>query len=111
MSQPDEPLIPDDEPATGGKPGQRTALEAAILAQATAAGPEKSICPSEVARQLAPQDWRALMPRVRVVASSLAQAGQLEIAQRGKPVSPQGPWRGPIRIRVPARNSAPKTED
>ena len=86
-------------------------IEAALLALIRQRGLLASACPSEVARQLAPQDWRALMPRVRVVASSLAQAGQLEIAQRGKTVSPQGPWRGPIRIRVPARNSAPKTED
>ena len=86
-------------------------IEAALLAIIHQRGPLASACPSEVARQLAPQDWRALMPRVRAVASALAQAGLLEIAQGGKAVSPQGPWRGPIRVRLPAQNSVPKTED
>jgi Protein of unknown function (DUF3253) len=79
-------------------------IEAALLALIRQRGPLASACPSEVARQLAPQDWRALMPRVRAVASTLAQAGLLEIAQRGQKVSPQGPWRGPIRVRLPLSN-------
>ena len=77
-------------------------IAAALLAIVHQRGSTATACPSEVARQMAPQDWRALMPQVRSVASSLAQAGLLEIAQRGKAVSPQGPWRGPIRVRLPA---------
>ncbi len=99
MSQPDEPLIPDDEPATGGKPGQRTALEAAILAQATAAGPEKSICPSEVARAMAPEDWRPLMTATRRAALRLHAEGRIAILRKGKPVAAQD-VRGVIRLRI-----------
>lgn len=58
-----------------------------------------TICPSEVARALSRDDWRALMPRVRRVASALALQGRVDVLQRGQAVDPQGPWRGPIRIR------------
>ena len=79
-------------------------IEAALLALIRQRGPLSSACPSEVARQLSPNDWRALMPRVRDVAALLAQRGLLEIAQGGKAVSPQGPWHGPIRVRLPPSN-------
>jgi hypothetical protein len=77
-------------------------IEAALLAIVHQRGPLSSACPSEVARQLLPNGWRGLMPRVRDVAASLALRGLLEIAQGGKAVSPQGPWRGPIRVRLPS---------
>lgn len=76
-------------------------IEAALLAMVRQRGPHSSACPSEVARSLSPTGWRTLMPRVRNAAGSLAQAGLLEISQRGQSVAPQGPWRGPIRIRLP----------
>ena len=80
-------------------------IEAALLAIIHQRGSLSSACPSEVARQLSPKAWRALMPRVREVAALLAQQGLLEIAQRGKVVSPHGPWHGPIRVRLAAQNS------
>lgn len=51
-------------------------IERAIrtLLRERAAG--KSICPSEVARALAPDDWRPLMPRLREVAARLASSGE-----------------------------------
>ena len=67
-------------------------------------GPGKTICPSEVARQLAadegvaePEQWRALMPAVRRVAGERAAAGDLVITQRGEPVD-SATARGPVRI-------------
>lgn len=57
-----------------------------------------SICPSEVARRLAPDDWRALMPLVRDVACALARAGRIRITQRGVAIDPDHPVRGPIRL-------------
>ena len=57
-----------------------------------------TICPSEVARALAPLDWRPLMPRVREVAATMAIAGQVELRQRGRVVSPFDELRGPLRI-------------
>ena len=86
-------------------------IAAALLAIIQKRGVTARACPSEVARQLAPQDWRALILRVRSVASSLAQAGLLEIAQRGKAVSPLGPWRGPIRVRLTVMHAQAKRPD
>lgn len=59
---------------------------------------DATICPSEVARALAPDDWRALMPQVRAVAVELARHGQLEIRQGGRTVNPAASLRGPIRL-------------
>ena len=67
-------------------------------------GLHATACPSEVARALAPQDWRALMTQVRDAASRLAQQGKIEIAQGGKATSSTGPWTGPIRLRLPRKD-------
>jgi hypothetical protein len=74
-------------------------LTAEILRQAAAAGPAKSICPSEVARALA-ADWRPLMRPVRTAAIALARAGQLHILRHGKPVPDLDAIRGVIRLRI-----------
>ena len=76
-------------------------LEAAVLTLVRQRGSLSSACPSEVARSLSSNAWRTLMPRVRDVAARLAQAGLLDISQRGQSVPPQGPWHGPIRVRLP----------
>ncbi len=60
--------------------------------------PPATICPSEAARALAPDDWRPLMPQVRAVAIDMAESGVLHIRQRGKTVKPDEPIRGPIRL-------------
>lgn len=73
-------------------------IEAEILAQTTARGPDKSICPSEVARNLA-EEWRPLMHLVRQAAISLAQSGQIEILRKGKPIDPAA-LHGVIRLRT-----------
>jgi len=64
-------------------------------------GPGKSLCPSEVARALAPQDWRAQMEPVRKAARELARAGRIRVTQKEKELSPDSPWRGPVRLRLP----------
>ena len=76
-------------------------IAAAMLQLVSQRASAASACPSEVARRLAPNQWRALMPRVREIAARLAVQGQIEITQRGAAVSPQGPWTGPIRLRQP----------
>jgi Protein of unknown function (DUF3253) len=76
-------------------------IECVLLAIVRERGPLSSACPSEAARALSSAGWRALMPRVRDVAAQLAQRGLLEIAQRGESVPPHGPWKGPIRVRLP----------
>ena len=69
-----------------------------ILALLRARREGATICPSEVARALEPSRWRALMPRVREVAATMAAAGEVELRQRGRALSPFDEVRGPLRI-------------
>ncbi|MGU3434131.1 DUF3253 domain-containing protein [Actinomycetes bacterium M1A6_2h] len=57
-----------------------------------------SICPSDVARAVSPDDWRPLMEPVRKAARRMVDAGEVEITQKGSVVDPSTA-RGPIRIR------------
>ncbi len=75
-------------------------LEHAIFELLADRRPGATICPSEVARAEAPDDWRPLMPRVRAVAADLAANGRLVVTQRGEPIDPHAA-RGPIRLRLP----------
>lgn len=72
----------------------------AILALLTQRAPEASICPSEAARRLDADGWRALMPEVREAAARLADAGRLEVTQGGRVVDGRAA-RGPVRLRRP----------
>lgn len=76
-------------------------LTETLLRLVAARGPGKSICPSEVARALAPDEatWRPLMHRVRHAALALQAEGRLEILRKGKPV-PATEVRGVIRLRA-----------
>jgi hypothetical protein len=59
---------------------------------------DATICPSEVARALAPApQWRDLMAGVRRVAAVEQAAGRLEFRQHGEAVDPANA-RGPIRL-------------
>lgn len=73
-------------------------LRQAIATLLAAREPPATICPSEVARAAAPDAWRALMPRVREVAFAMARQGRIEVRQKGQPVAPDPPPRGPIRL-------------
>lgn len=59
---------------------------------------DATMCPSEVARALRPDGWRALMPDVRDAARGLAREGRVVVTQRGAALSPDAEWRGPVRI-------------
>ena len=76
------------------------AIAQAILRQPAARGPGKSICPSEVARELGGEAWRSLMTPVRQAAIRLARAGQVLVLRKGKPVPPEG-VKGVIRVATP----------
>lgn len=65
-----------------------------------ARAPGKTVCPSDVARALAPEGWRPLMPLVRDVARSRALAGTIVVMQRGLVVDIDDA-RGPIRLARP----------
>jgi hypothetical protein len=59
---------------------------------------DKSICPSEAARALAGEgDFRPFMDPVREAAARLADAGRIEVTQKGEQVR-IGEVRGPIRL-------------
>ena len=80
------------------EPSSEQAIEATLLRLVTARGADKSICPSEAARALAPE-WQSLMGPVRRVAVRLAMAGRIDILRKGKPVDPAS-VRGVIRLRL-----------
>lgn len=71
-----------------------------ILAQAGRRGRGKTLCPSEVARALAPEDWRDLMESVRSVAFELSTKNAIAVLQKGAAVDP-ATVKGPIRIGLP----------
>ena len=74
-------------------------IRTTILTLAGAAGPAKSICPSEVARALA-TEWRSLMGAVRAEAVTLTREGKLQILRHGRPVQDLDALRGVIRLRI-----------
>jgi hypothetical protein len=72
-------------------------IAAEILRLTDGRGPTASICPSEVARSLS-ENWRPLLGAVRREAALLAEAGDIEILRKGRPVPPAD-VRGVIRLR------------
>ena len=59
--------------------------------------PDKTICPSEVARALGGDQWRDLMEPVRTVAGELAARGDVVVTQKDQPVD-IATARGPVSI-------------
>lgn len=82
-----------------GTSGVDTALEQAILDLLGARAHGATICPSEAARRVAPDDWRPLMERARSAARRLVVSGTLEMTQSGHAVDPSTA-RGPVRLRL-----------
>lgn len=73
-------------------------LAAKIRELLSARSAESSICPSDVARAAAPDNWRPLMEPVREAARHMVADGEVQITQGGEVVDPESA-RGPIRIR------------
>lgn len=75
-------------------------LEREILAALAARARDATVCPSEIARSLAPEAeaWRALMEPVREAARRLVAQGLLDITQKGQVVD-GSTAKGPIRLR------------
>ncbi|MEM9421711.1 MAG: DUF3253 domain-containing protein [Pseudomonadota bacterium] len=59
----------------------------------------KSICPTDVAKRLAPEAWRPLLARVREAGRALSDDGQIVVTKKGKPVDPHT-VKGVIRYRL-----------
>jgi hypothetical protein len=81
-----------------GVTGTDRELEAAITALLAARAAAATICPSEAARRVDPEGWRALLEPARRAARRLVAAGEVEIVQGGRVVDPSTA-KGPIRIR------------
>lgn len=78
---------------------QPTDICTTILQVATHRGPEKSTCPSEIARMLFPDNWRKHMKNVVDVAIDLHNQGKVVITQKGLSVDVNH-LKGPIRIKI-----------
>ncbi|MBM7806332.1 hypothetical protein JOD57_002169 [Geodermatophilus bullaregiensis] len=78
------------------------ALERAIEGLLDARAPGATICPSEAARAVDPEGWRALMPQARAAAGRLAARGAVEVTQGGTVVD-VATARGPVRVRRAGR--------
>lgn len=83
------------------KPGpQGDATEQTILEMLATRKAGSTICPSEVARALHPDEtWRIHMEDIRNAARRLVAKGVLEITQGGHPVDPSTA-KGTIRLRL-----------
>ena len=77
-------------------------IETAILNKIAALEPGKSIEPAEVAKELQPEQWQRMLPKVRAIALSLMRQGKLTITKKGKPVDPNA-VKGVIRLRLPTQ--------
>ncbi len=85
-------------------------IERLILELCTKRGPEKTICPSEVARALVSQDeeWRPHMDKVRSAGRKLMRDGLIVVSQRGVPIDPDQS-KGPIRFGLANKSSVSRT--
>jgi hypothetical protein len=85
------------------------AIEEAIFALLSERKASATICPSEVARKLAPTQWKKLMPSVREVAAQLVMEGRLIATQKGKEVNALSAH-GPIRLKSMDSNFGESTK-
>lgn len=66
-------------------------IQSLITSMVAERGPDKTVCPSEVARAIAGSDetqWRLLMQPIRRVAVAMARAGTVTIRRKGRTVDP-----------------------
>ncbi len=82
-----------------------TEIRQKIIELTAAAGPTKSICPSEVARDMVGKDekqWRQLMKPIRAAAVALAREQEINITRKGKIVDPND-FKGVYRLKCPPK--------
>lgn len=82
------------------------ALRQAILSACATRGPAKTVCPSEVARDLAGSNetiWRLLMKPIRREAVRLAKEGEIVIRRKGQIVDPDA-FKGIYRLALRAKS-------
>ena len=74
------------------------ALERTVLELLDARAATATICPSEAARTVGGEQWRALMEPARAAARRLVARGEVVITQGGAVVDPST-TKGPVRVR------------
>lgn len=92
-------------------------IRSALLQLLEQRGPDKTACPSAVARKVASEvrdrgrsednedeAWRKLMPQVQAVARELAEEGRIEVTQGGQRVHIDEAS-GPVRLGLPSGQS------
>ncbi|MCZ4298933.1 DUF3253 domain-containing protein [Henriciella marina] len=79
---------------------QKASLDELIVELVNERGADKTVCPSEVARAKRDENWQQLMGEIRVRAVKLADAGQISIYRKGKPVDPHD-FKGVYRLGFP----------
>ena len=80
-------------------------IEAAITDKLAKLAPGKSIEPAEVAKELQPEQWQRMLPKVKAVALGMMRQGRLTITKKGKPIDPAA-MKGVIRLRLPTEAEA-----
>jgi hypothetical protein len=65
------------------------------LALLASRSPDATVCPSEVARAIAPKEaWRDAMPLVHAAIDGLVEEGQVRLSWKGRPLAVRdGPYR------------------
>jgi hypothetical protein len=58
----------------------------------------KSFCPSEVVRQIFPEDWELFMPEIHEEMMDMYREGLIHVTKKGIPIDPNLPPKGPVRI-------------
>lgn len=85
--------------AQKSKPGKVSkGIKVTIIEMLAARSRSKSICPSEVARAIEPNNWRSLMGDVRAAADELVKENRIIILQKHRAVSSALNAKGPIRL-------------
>ena len=88
-------------------------IEAAIFEKLAKADPKnvggKSIEPSDVAKELQPEQWQRMLPKVRATALGLMRQGKLTITKKGKAVDPES-FKGVIRLRLPTEQETAEAQ-
>jgi hypothetical protein len=74
-------------------------IEAAVRALLHSRQPDRSICPSDVARIVGGATWRTVLPVVRDRAVRMMERGEVQILRRGRNVT-TNPTAGVLRYRL-----------
>ena len=84
-------------------------IEAAIFEKLAKADPKnvggKSIEPSDVAKELQPEQWQRMLPKVRHCALALMRQGRLTITKKGKVIDPNAFKGAHMQVRIVARHA------